>query len=132
MKDFQLLIISLFLTIMMFTSVSHAARAPLPYNNKIRTTIKNIENYGNFVVINLSRDVPNDANCRGPFLEGFDDSTITGKIRTFYLDITTDNGKKMYASVLVAAAARKKTEFKVSSCDSNTDLPIVDVVSTLY
>lgn len=132
MKPISHLILFSFLSCMLFSSVSYAAKVPLPYNKKIRTTIKNIESYGDYVVVHLSRDVENTANCLGPVFDGFDDSTITGVIKSFYLDVTTAKGKAMFASVLTAAAARKKTEFTVTSCDQNTNLPIIDVVSTLY
>lgn len=132
MKPISLLILSSFLTCMMFSTASHAAKAPLPYKKRILTLIKNVDSHGDYAVVNLSRTVENTANCIGPVFDGFDDSTVTGKIQTFYLDITTAKGKAMYASILTAAASRKKTEFIVSSCDQNTNLPIIDVVSTLY
>ena len=109
-----------------------AHAATVPYNSKINTTIKNIENYGTFIVVNLSKDVENVAGCVGPVIDGQDTSDITGLIRSFYLDITTADGKAKFVQIIAASSAKKKTEFTVSSCDITTDLPIIDSLSVLY
>jgi hypothetical protein len=114
------------------TSVASAQKAPLPYNKKLPSTIKHIANHGNYIVVNLSKAVDNTANCIGPDLGGdFPDSTETGQILSFFLDITTVEGKSLFANILTAASLKRKIAFKVSTCDLTTNLPIIDSMEML-
>lgn len=126
MKFIKLSVIAFFLSSVLLSSVTHA----LPYNKKIKTTIKNVESYEGYIIVNLSKEVENTANCTGPVFDG--SIANPENILSFYLDITTTSGRAMYASILTAASARKKTEFAVSSCNLDTNLPIIDSVSTLF
>lgn len=100
------------------------AYAANPYP-RILTTIKFIESSGFDAVVHLNRGIENTAGCIPVNADSLDRS---GKVRSFYIDYQSADGKSNYVLIMAAATARKRAQFQVSGCHSGTGLPqITDV-----
>jgi len=106
-------------------AMASSAIAALPYERPI-TTVKHIESYGTYAIVHLSRDVDNTVGCAGP------EDDFPAKLRSFYIDYATPEGRSNYVLVMASATSRKRTGFNVTSCDSGTNLPSVDSVEVSF
>ena len=97
-----------------------------------RHLIRHIESLGSYAIVTLSRDVANETNCSGKFVDSERDYTLRrpDRIKQFYIDI--DNNRNNYMLIMTAAASRKRTVFKTGSCNNRTGLPTIISVETLF